>query len=148
MPPTTYDYKAFPLNQLNPVTKQQIAWRPALRVVIFHGHKKSAPIESILDTGADHTIFHGQIAQAIGITLENGIRHEFAGVAVGMKAVGYFHRVKLLIAGHTIETTADFSNDIAAGGILGQVGFFDHFVVTFDWTPNPPRFEVQRIARN
>jgi hypothetical protein len=144
----TYDYKAFPLAQPDPVTKQNFAWRPVLRVVIFHGHNQSRPIESVLDTGADHSIFHGQIARAIGITLESGIAHEFAGVKAGMKAVAYFHKVKLLIAGHTIEATVDFSNDIAMGGILGQVGFFDNFAVRFDWTPNPPRFEIERITRN
>jgi len=40
-----------------------------------------------------------------------------------------------------------FAYGLSATGILGQIGFFDHFIVTFDWTPHPPCFDVQTISR-
>jgi hypothetical protein len=67
---------------------------------------------------------------------------------MGVSVPGYIHRVRLLLAGETFETSVVFAEKLPVAGILGQVGFFDHFTVTFDWTPNPPCFEVHRIQRN
>jgi Retroviral aspartyl protease len=53
---SNYPYKAFPLSEPDPITKLDIAWRPVLKVVLFHQHKRTAPVESIVDTGADKTI--------------------------------------------------------------------------------------------
>jgi hypothetical protein len=143
-----YDYKAFPLTLPDAVTKQNFTWRPILRVVIFSGHKKTAPIETILDTGADVTIFHAQIARGLGIDIEKGIPYNLGGIASAVVMPGYIHNVRLLVAGESIETPVVFADHFATAGLLGQIGFFNHFVVTFDWTPDPPCFEVQRISRN
>ena len=45
------------------------------------------------------------------------------------------------------EAPIVFAYGLSATGILGQIGFFDHFIVTFDWTPHPPCFDVQTISR-
>src|ERR1043166_3120741 len=36
------------------------------------------------------------------------------------------------------EVMAGFSPQLSVAGLLGQVGFFDNFIVTFDYTPHPP----------
>lgn len=146
--PQRYDYKPFPLDKPVAATKQDSAWRPVLRVVIFSGHRRTPPIEAIVDTGADMTIFDADIARGMGLKVEQGDIYEFGGIAASAKVTGYIHKVKLLVAGDTIETPVVFADGIVSGGLLGQVGFFNHFIATFDWTPHPPCFEVQRISRN
>jgi len=49
-------------------------------------------------------------------------------------AEAFFHEVKLDIGGWNYKTVVGFSYDIAKHGfgILGQIGFFDIFVVKFD----------------
>ena len=53
-----FPYRPFPLNHIDPVTKLDYAWRPALKVFLLYQYKKSAPIEcpklqmSSLDLGS------------------------------------------------------------------------------------------------
>ena len=143
-----YPYKAFPRLEPDPVTKLNDAWKPVLQVLIWYNHKRSGLLESIVDTGADHTIFDAQIGDDLGIPIRKGREVPFTGVAMGTRTVGYLHKVTLTVAAQTYEAPIIFAYDISATGILGQIGFFDHFIVTFDWTPDPPCFDVQRIPRN
>lgn len=67
-------YRPFPLNRVDPVTKLDYAWRPVLKVLIWYQHKKSPPLESILDTGADHCIFDAEIGDELGIPVTTGAK--------------------------------------------------------------------------
>jgi Aspartyl protease len=143
----TYPYKAFPCKP-DPVSKLNFVRRPALNVIIFGNRRRTTPIECIVDTGADRCFFHGQIGEALGLDVRTGIQFAFIGVA-GSENTGYIHKVRLQVAGESYETTAVFTYALSIpGGLLGQLGFFDHFIATFDWTPNPPQFSLQRIPRN
>ncbi len=77
-----------------------------------------------------------------------GSKFILGGVSQGMKEIFYFHKVKLYIAGSYIETMVGFSDRLSVAGLLGHIGLFDNFIVTFDNTPDPPCFEVLRIQRN
>jgi hypothetical protein len=76
-----YPYKAFPLSHTDPVTKLDYTWMPALTVFISHNGKRSAPLESIADTGAGHCVFDAGIADGLGIPLREGEQVAFAGIA-------------------------------------------------------------------
>lgn len=142
-----YPYKAFPLSHTDVVTKLDYALRPALTVFISHDGKRSAPLESIVDTGADHCVFDAGIANGLGIPVRKGQRVAFSGIGKGAETIGYLHTVTLTVATQNYEAPIVFAYGLSATGILGQIGFFDHFIVTFDWTPHPPCFDVQRIPR-
>lgn len=71
----------------------------------------------------------------------------FTGIGSG-ETTGFLHNVTLTLAAQTFQAPIVFAYGISTTGILGQTGFFEHFVVTFDWTPNPPCFDIQRIQRN
>jgi hypothetical protein len=73
---------------------------------------------------------------------------DVGGISGQMKIAFYFHKVKLLAGGESFDIQAGFSDQLAVAGLLGQVGFFENFSVTFDYTPHPPCFEIQRIPRN
>jgi hypothetical protein len=70
----------------------------------------------------------------------------FTGIGVGETA-GFLHIVTLTLAAQTFEARVVFAYGISTTGIRGQTGFFNHFVATFDWTPDPPCFDLQRIPR-
>ena len=140
-----YPYTSFVLSK--PEAGQSFVWRPALTVVLHENHRKSAPIRSLVDTGSDRCIFDGQIGESLGLRVRDGQEYSFGGV-VGAVATGYFHKVRMQLGGSSYETTVVFCYELSVGGILGQLGFFDHFVATFDWTPNPPVFELERIPQN
>jgi len=142
-----YPYKAFPLSHTDPVTKLDYAWRPALTVFISHSGKRSAPLESIVDTGADHCVFDAEIADGLGIAVRNGRQVAFSGIARGPETIGYLYTVMLTVAAQSYEAPIVFAYGLSTTGILGQIGFFDHFVASFDWTSHPPIFDVQRIPR-
>ena len=142
-----YPYKPFPLSHTDPVTKLDYAWMPALTVFISYNGKRSVPLESIVDTGAGYCIFDAGIADGLGIPLREGEQVNFSGIARGAETTGYVHTVTLTVAAQSYEAPIVFAYGLSVTGILGQVGFFDHFIVTFDWTPHPPGFDVQRILR-
>ena len=77
-----------------------------------------------------------------------GAEYKYGGIAAGLKSTGYCHKVRIQGAGEVYETTVVFGYDISMAMILGEVGFFRSLHRIFDWTTNPPSFELQRIARN
>ncbi len=94
----------------------------------------SIPYEVLIDSGADFCIFDAEIAEILGLLLTKGEKRHFAGVT-GDKAFAYMHSVEMTIGGWSYQIEAGFASDIGpyAYGIVGQVGFFDKFIVKFDY---------------
>ena len=99
---------------------------------------------ALLDSGAEMSMFHGQLAQALGIDLTRGTRRTFYGVGHG-QTVGSIHSVDLEVGGLWVACPVAFCPELArpdptqpgriqglSYGILGQVGLFDRFRVVFD----------------
>jgi hypothetical protein len=42
---------------------------------------------------------------------------------------------------------AGFTDQLPVAGLLGRVGFFEYFKITFDPSTNPPGFDLERIYR-
>lgn len=140
-----YDYKAFPLSHRDSITNLDYSWKPALKVFISHSGKRSAPLESIVDSGAEHCVFDAQIAEGLRIPIRKGREVAFSGIAMGAETIGYLHTITLTVAAQSYRALIVFAYNVSTTGILGQIGFFDHFIVTFDCTPHPPCFDVQRM---
>ena len=87
------------------------------------------------------------IGASIGIKIDSGSEGDLGGVIAGPRAKVYFHNVKLVVASEIVDIKAGFCWDLSEN-LLGQVGFFDNFVVTFDPGPQPPCFDIQRVRRN
>jgi hypothetical protein len=51
------------------------------------------------------------------------------------------------ITGELIEVMAGFPLNLSVPALLGRHGFFDHFLVTFDHSTDPPMIEVVPIDR-
>jgi hypothetical protein len=69
------------------------------------------------------------------------------GIIEGAKSPVYFHDVALHIGAEIIPVRAGFCETLTAGGILGRMGLFSDFIITFDPFSTPPGFELARIHR-
>ena len=140
-------YKLFPVVP-NTFPFVDTIWRPVLNVSFFYGHQQSRRIETIVDSGSPVCLFQASIGDALGMDVRKGIEGPFGGATGGSGGKAYYHNIRLVAAGDSLEIRAGFSYELSVPGLLGQIGFFDNFIVTFDNTPDPPCFEVHRIQRN
>jgi hypothetical protein len=87
------------------------------------------------------------IGAAIGIKINDGAEGDLGGVIGGPRTKVYYHNVKLVVGTDILEIKAGFCWDLSEN-LLGQIGFFDNFIVTFNAGFHPPCFDLQRMARN
>ncbi|MDZ4285288.1 MAG: aspartyl protease family protein [Patescibacteria group bacterium] len=105
----------------------------------------AVPYEVLVDSGADMCVFDAQIAEVLGIDVKAGERSELSG-ATGYVQPFYIYPVSIAVGGweHTIKV--GFLPNIAKTGygIVGQKGFFDIFIVKFDYRKE----EIELKERN
>ncbi len=84
---------------------------------------------SLIDSGADHCIFSLETAKSLGIKLQPENKTSISGI--GREPVdGYWSELELRVAGKIYTAKVIFAKISDYGyGILGQLGFFDHFDV-------------------
>ncbi len=122
-------------------------WLPILKVAIIVGHAVSKRFEAIVDSGSGVCLFHADIGKSLGLKLKEGEHDKLGGVVGGSKGDVYYHRIKLKVLSDIIPITAGFSEQLATAAILGRHGFFEHFMVTFDPSNNPPGLLIERVHR-
>jgi len=112
--------------------RQSIIYRPIIPVTITY-KKKLVVFQTLIDSGADYNIFHGDIAAYLGINLTKGSKKNISGLSGG-KIKGYTHKVHLKINQCYFPSEITFSNQIPdnALAVLGNKGFFNKFKVTFN----------------
>jgi hypothetical protein len=110
-----------------------LAWhqRPLIPVVLRSG-SASTRVLALVDSGADNTIFNVQVATVLGIDLKSAPTDSFCGTSSRVQVARYCP-VTLGVSGVSFRAMVGFTRlPLGVAGILGQVGFFDHFVVTLD----------------
>jgi len=143
-------YTAVPLDKPSPVTGERKEWVPYLRVRPAKGHTiLRSPLLAIVDSGSWYCLFRSDIAESIGIRdITTGKSGPMRGVRKGMEDTFYFHQIQLYIESDwKIDVMAGFSPNLSVPALLGRNGFFDHFLVTFDHSADPPVIEVSRLGR-
>jgi hypothetical protein len=120
---------------------------PFIRVRIGKKHAQaSRPFEAMVDSGATDCIFHQSIAASIGIKLESGRKEIRTGIGGNQEV--WIHPVQLYVGmSEIIGINAAFAKDLPLAGLLGRIGFFEHFKITFDPTSEPPGLELERIYK-
>jgi len=116
--------------------------RPYLTVSLCHGtsHKD---VLCLIDSGADYCLFHSSIADELGIDMRAGWEKKFGGISAGEPVQAYMHTISMQIQGFAemFQFEAGFADSDAIGGLLGQAGFFDCYMVTFEGYKG--RFQVE-----
>ena len=120
---------------------------PFIRVRL--GRKRTPLItrvfEAIVDSGASDCIFPEAVAIALGIKVESGKKEQRNGIG-GSQDV-WIHPVQLYVGAEVVEINAAFAKSLPVAGILGRIGFFEHFRITFDPSTEPPGLELERIYK-
>jgi len=104
--------------------------RPVIRIALKQG-AEIYDLWAFVDSGADYCYFPSEVGEALGLEVESGPRDEVRG-AGGQAFSVYFHPIELIVGGQTISIRAGFGNQIAFA-VLGSIGFFDRFEVTFNF---------------
>jgi predicted aspartyl protease len=107
------------------------ALRPVVPITVEHS-EKYINYTALMDTGADTCLFSSDVAHMLGIELKAVPAREMVGIA-NTTVQAYYHVVRIRIGDVSYRTSVGFAempNELY--GLLGQQGFFDHFVVTFD----------------
>jgi hypothetical protein len=106
--------------------------RPVIWVQLFHENRGVAAL-ALIDSGADCSVFHTSLAQALGIDYTKGRRTDGVGVSTTPIDL-YFHPVQVKVRGDdtVIDMEAAFTESERVGAILGQRDFFEHYKITFE----------------
>lgn len=118
--------------------------RPVIPVEIKSGEKK-VRYEALIDSGADECIFDAQLAEILGIKLRKGERRIVGGIT-GVEQPYYLHPVTFSVGDSEIDLKIGFMPNMPdfGYGVLGQIGFFENFVVRFDYS----KLEVELFPKN
>jgi hypothetical protein len=109
---------------------------PVVPVTLLAGNR-SALVYPVVDSGADYTVFSEEVAtELLGLDVRSGVAASFCGTTGDMQTA-FCHPITLSIGdarnGVSYMTTVAFAPLPAdTAGLLGQLGFFDHFAVTLD----------------
>ncbi len=91
---------------------------------------------ALVDSGADFNMFHGGLAKILRIDLTRLKRIPFSGIKSNATGEAFVTAIEIGINNEFINSPVMFSNDISDNGygIVGQLGFFNHFKIAFDYS--------------
>ena len=134
-------YRPFPVNCRSiAYPGGRTAYRPSLTVVFSNG-RKSIPTIAIVDTGADFSIFPGEIAAALGMDVRHG--KSLGGVQLlGMNVCCSILPVTMVLNDRIrLRCEVAFTTGKHIG-LLGQRGFLDR-MDRFTLYPQEQSFELE-----
>ena len=104
--------------------------RPLVRVTLT-GPKRSLPFAALVDSGADHSLFHVDVAEALGIDLSHCEQGAVAGIE-HMPAPCFLATISATVEHLAPVTIPIMFWERQPISIIGQVGFFDTHRITFE----------------
>src|SRR5438132_10782268 len=106
--------------------------RPIIPVTLRNG-STTVECQALIDSGSTNTIFHGSLAQALGVEKPDKPKGRIDGISD--KPITYYEaNIEVGIGDTFYPATVCFSDDLNpnAKNMLGQRGFFDRFAVEFE----------------
>ena len=104
--------------------------RPRIRIRLLYG-SRFVELLALVDSGADDCIFPAEVAQDLGIPLDDERTMKYRGVGSG-HITAYFADIVIDVGGTRFPLYAGFSDAPSVVPLLGQAGFFDRFEVRFN----------------
>ena len=108
--------------------------RPFLPLTLRY-RQRSFKIKALVDSGADFCMFDGALLTLLAPDLDLHTLEKITLGGIGGSAQGYVAHIEIGVAESFFSTPAVFSFDFSPdefGGLAGQLGFFDTFIVQFD----------------
>ncbi|MCA9217584.1 MAG: retroviral-like aspartic protease [Planctomycetales bacterium] len=88
---------------------------------------------ALVDSGAEDNVFRMDVAEQLGLNLTGASEVVILGYD-GQDAEAYRVMVSFELGNHQWDAPVIFSPAVAGRDLLGQIGFFAFFTVTFDYT--------------
>ncbi len=125
-------------------SKRKWISRPIIPITLF-GRRGEIVVDALIDSGADKSLFHVELAQEIGLNFK-GKKSEFFSGIEGGRIKSFLSPIRLQIMGmdEIIEIIAGFTNARGVSAILGQEGFFDAFKIKFERRRNSIKIISER----
>ncbi|MBI3273619.1 MAG: hypothetical protein HYZ69_00590 [Candidatus Colwellbacteria bacterium] len=118
--------------------------RPMVEVEIV-GPKGKHKELTLVDSGADRSLFNKEIASIIGIDLSHAAQRNVMGISGIIKVYTAEVTLRLPHFEHAIKISTDFTDSPYVGALLGQEGFFDFHRIKFERDHNV--FEINLIKK-
>ena len=100
----------------------------------------AARIFALVDSGASVSIFREDVAEQLGVIIENGKETYLGGVGGHIK--GYLHQLDIQIAEKTFPCPVVFSREyLVSFNLLGREAFFKQFRIIFEEKKNLLKLE-------
>lgn len=108
--------------------------RPIVPVTLSYKNRE-VTFYALIDSGADLNLFPANLLPSLGIELSTGRQGQVGGITDGETQPFYFHKINLEVGGLIFKTEVAFMESLSqmGHGLLGQKGFFDKFLVKFDY---------------
>jgi hypothetical protein len=118
---------------------------PLVPVELHYG-QQHIRVRALVDSGSEHTIFSTQLGELLGIGQGSHRGRDVVLQGLGGTVSGFLAPVELQLGTHRWTTEAIFAYGIAPeSGILGQLGFFQFFTVTFSYSAG--NMQIRRAFR-
>ncbi len=107
---------------------------PIINFLIYHknGFERTS---ALIDSGATVSVFKEDLAEQLGITIENGDETFLGGV--GGRIKGYVHKLKIEIADKRFLCPVVFSHEyLVSFNLLGREAVFKQFRIIFEEKKN------------
>lgn len=95
-----------------------------------HGPHDSAEVLALVDSGAEHSVLTADLADEVGISLRRAEPVVIVG-ASEHEVPGRLTEINLQIGRHRWQAPVVFAEGPLNRPLLGQIGFFAYFTVTF-----------------
>ena len=101
---------------------------------------RAARIFALVDSGATVSIFREDVAEQLGVVIEEGTETYLGGV--GGRIKGYIHKLEVEITGKKFICPVVFSHEyLVSFNLLGREAFFRQFKIIFEEKNNLLKLE-------
>ncbi len=137
----------FPYTQISSLPNEafperRLAFFPYLTIGLFRPPSNLRKAKVLVDTGAQYCFLNKGFGKVLGLDVEKGKKLEISGIG-GKKPenIAYFHEIELVFfteKTHKLKKAIKYpakvgflEKEIGIAGVIGEVGFLDHFLVEF-----------------
>lgn len=93
--------------------------------------RQSLVVKALVDSGASFSVFRPEIAEFLGVSIENGKAFYLEGI--GGRILGYLHVLNARVGSRSFRCKIVFSREFTVSfNLLGRDNFFENFLITFD----------------
>jgi len=111
-------------------TRSGVVMRPIAQIFLASTRNEWQLFRVYIDSGADISLFTRNDAEYLGLNLNQGEYYPIIGVG-RMLIPDYIHMVKMKIGDTVLNVKAAFADSDEVPRLLGRIGVFPQFKITF-----------------